>query len=595
MRSLFKKLKFLLTQHQKKNALVLLIAMFIGAIFEAVGIGLIMPFITMLQNPHLIHEKRILHFLELLPASSDQSILIGAAFLLLAVFVLKNVYLAGLYFFQFRLVASMQISLTRRLFRTYLFAPYTFHLQKNSATLLNNIYSEINMLFFNVLVPSLLILSESLVVLVLVALLVLIDPLTSLASLGLIGGFSALFYYGVRKKMRHLGKERQVYQEQMIKWIHQGLGSIKETKILGRESFFVDTFTRNMSSFANASRFLQTFNNLPRLFIELLAITSLLLIVILTLIQGHAIQSLTPKLALFGMAAFRMMPSMNRIAGMATQILYHRSSIDVVYKDLKHLERDPEKTQSTAIHFQQSIEFQDISYQYPETSLLVLKNVSLTIPKNSVVGLIGPSGAGKTTLVDLLLGLLPPSEGKMLVDGQDIHGPLLTHWQRNIGYVPQNIYLIDDSVRRNVAFGLPDDQIDDERVWDALRESHLEQVVKNLPEGLDAFVGERGVRLSGGERQRLGIARALYHKPELLIMDEATSSLDHETEEQVVRAIEGLRGNKTMIVIAHRLSTVRSCNRIYRLIEGQLTGEVAYEDLVNNQLEVFSRGKSGAL
>lgn len=360
----------------------------------------------------------------------------------------------------------------------------------------------------------------------------------------------------------------------MIKWVNQGLGGVKESRVLGREGYFVDAYRASSAGYARAMRYLATVSQLPRLYLETLVAGGILLLLGVAMARHEGSEVVVPTLALFGAAAFRLLPSVNRIIASITNIRYHESAVEVIHRDMglmagagAHREADAPGP-GGELQFAHDIELRDVCFQYPESNVTTLNGVSLVILKGSAVALVGPSGAGKTTLVDVLLGLLQPTSGAVLVDGQDVHAHLRS-WQRRIGYIPQVIYLSDDTLRRNVAFGVPDPDIDDEKVWKALESAQLAGLVRAWPDGLTAVVGERGVRLSGGQRQRIGIARALYHDPEVLVLDEATSSLDGATERDIMSAIEALAGNKTLIVIAHRLSTVERCDRTYWIRDGR--------------------------
>ena len=368
--------------------------------------------------------------------------------------------------------------------------------------------------------------------------------------------------------------------------VNQGLGGFKDARILGREGFFLGSYKESSLFKAKASRYKKVISAMPRLVLETLAVTGMLSVTALFVAQGRDLAVVVPTLVLLGTAIVRLMPSFTRVASDFNALKWGERALNVVYVDLKELEEEERARrklyldgESKPLPFEHAIEIDNLHYRYPNADEDALHGISLTIPRFASVGFVGPSGAGKTTIVDVILGLLTPTEGAVRVDGVDIQ-ERLANWQRKIGYIPQHIYLTDDTVRRNVAFGQSDEEIDDADVWAALEAAQLSELIASFDKGLDVMVGERGVRLSGGQRQRIAIARALYHKPEVLVMDEATSALDNQTERHIVEALEQLQGSHTMIVIAHRLSTVQGCDTLFMLDEGRLVAAGTYDDLL---------------
>jgi ABC-type multidrug transport system fused ATPase/permease subunit len=354
--------------------------------------------------------------------------------------------------------------------------------------------------------------------------------------------------------------------------LQEGLGAVKDVILLGRETDFLAQYRVHNVQSAQAGQLQNTLQQLPRLWLELLAISGLAILVISMLAQGNALESILPTLGLFAAAAFRLIPSVNRVLGAVQSLRYGQSVIDILHSELNLTKPDAVKTESPVAPFHSALELKNVTYGYPGASEPSLKGISLAIQRGESIGFIGGSGAGKSTLVDVVLGLLTPDAGKVTVDGKDIQVSL-RNWQDQIGYVPQSIFLTDNTLRRNVAFGLSDTQIDDAAVKRSIRAAQLEEFVVSQPDGLETIVGERGIRLSGGQRQRIGIARALYHDPAVLVLDEATSALDNATEAEVMRAVTALHGKKTVLIVAHRLSTVEHCDRLYRLEKGQVVAE----------------------
>ncbi|KAB2952913.1 ABC transporter ATP-binding protein [Heliorestis acidaminivorans] len=578
---IIKKLNDLLDRQEKKQYILLFLLMLISAGLEVFGLSMIIPFINLVINPSYMEEQPFVYQLyELLNFESYQAFLITATFALLSIFIFKNFFLYSMYSFKYRLTNNQQAIIASRLYSTYLKRPYTFFLNRNSAELLRNTNEEVGLAFTRVIQPFLILATETLVLLAIAFLLLTIEPAITATAILVLGTFVFLFFTFQRKKMNQLAQEQRNLRKEKVKWLKQGFEGGKEIKVNGKEKFFIEAFQNQAIPFAQINRYFQVIREVPKLFIESLVVVTILLITALVILQGDTSQSLLPTLALYSMAAFRLMPSIQKIAGSMTQIKNGMPSLETIHSELVELEDEKkEKSESnlsiakakkpTNNKFCQAIELKNIYFRYPNVKEYNINNVSLTIPLGKSVAFIGPSGAGKTTLVDIILGLLQPEKGQVRIDGMDIHQNL-AQWQQKIGYIPQSIYLSDDTIRNNVAFGFEVEQIDDEALWQALDGAQLKSFVEKLPLGLDTIVGERGVRLSGGQRQRIGIARALYHNPEILFLDEATSSLDSETEKGVMEAIEGLRGEKTLIIIAHRLSTIEHCDLVYEIRDGQL-------------------------
>lgn len=546
-----------------RNRLLIVVAMCsIGAGLEGLGLGLLVPFITLIGDPAVAQTSRWLGSLARVSgATSHYQLVLWSGLALLAAHVAKNGFLALMYYVEYRFLYRSEAAVGQRLFRAYLYSPYLLQLRRDPSEMLKNIRVEVPLIFNQVLIPLFTVVSETMVGLVIVVLLVAIEPGPALVAVGLLGGVTAVFYRSIRKKIGELGELEQRYRTEMFQWISRGLAGFKEITVLGRQRFFADSFARNSADCARAVTFFQATAQVPRLFIETIAVAAVMLIVVMMVAQGRRLDGVLPILALFAAATFRLIPSLSRIVHAFSIIRYYKPTISVVYDDLIALEarRRAEPTAADEhVRFERAIELRNVSYAYPGGAP-VLRDVSLTIGRGRSVALAGSSGAGKTTVADLIIGLLQPTSGEVTIDGRRLDGRAQV-WQRQIGYVPQAIYLSDDTVRRNVAFGVPDGEIDDARVWSVLALAQLAEFVERLPEGLDTRVGERGARLSGGQRQRLGIARALYHGPEVLVMDEATSALDDDTEAAVSAAIERLTGAMTIIVIAHRASTVAKCD-----------------------------------
>lgn len=592
MIDLIRKLLSFFDRREKIKLLGISFLMLLGAAFEAMGLGLIVPFIGVMNDPALIQKKSPLKFIyDLFHLQSPSQFLLLMGCGLFAIYLFKNCFLALLYYIQNRFVFSKQVSLSSYLLQCYFKSPYVFHLQRNSAELLRNLTGEIGSLFIGILIPLMTLTTESIIVTVLVGMLFVVQPAVSFFSVFLFGALTFLFYKLIHKKIGAYGKDRQRYNQLMIQSVHQGLGGIKESIILGRTGFFLKVFRDNSTGYAIANRVYLTIIQFPRLFIETIIIGGMVFVVMIMLYMGYSFQALAPILGLFGMTSFRLMPSFNRILNSVSSLKFYSPSIKVIYHDLNTFKpgNKPTTFKKTipnpySLSFENKIDLQDIIFNYPETSIPTLNSLSLTIRKGESVAFVGSTGSGKTTLIDIILGLLKPASGKVQTDGRDISKNLFA-WRSLIGYIPQVIYLCDDTIEKNIAFGLTENEIDSIKLKKSIKSAQLEDLIARLPDGLRTTVGERGVRLSGGERQRIGIARALYHNPPILIMDEATSSLDNKTEREVTKSISMLTGSKTLIIIAHRLSTVKNCHRIYIVKEGQIADSGSYEELVHQNAD----------
>jgi ATP-binding cassette subfamily C protein len=588
MKQLFSRLIYILEQGKIFQISGILLLMLSGGVIETLGIGIIMPFVSLLNNPtQLYKSSENLKFLyQFIPENtSTQLLLIWMCIGLILIYIIKNILLSLITFWQYKFICKNQISLSNRLFKAYLYAPYTFHLQRNTADIVSNIISEVGQVFSGVLMPTLTLLTELIVVTFIFLLLVYIEPFSSILALLILSTSIVSFNLLMREKTNQLGLIRQRHFAQIVKMVNQSLGGIKETKVLGRENLFLQNFSYNLSKSSHADMFASYTRQTPSLFIETIILISVILIVLLTIVQDKSSQSVFPLLSLFAIAAMRIMPSAKRISSTLPLITYYKHSVDVIYNEIKNLEETPivksiEVKQQASL-FQNTIELRDISYQYPNAKVEALQNICLTIKKGTSTAFVGSSGAGKTTIVDVLLGLLTPSKGEVLVDRQDIQANLMS-WQHQIGYIPQKIYLSDESIKQNVAFGLPESDINNHQVWAALEAAQLDEFIKSLPDELDTMVGERGVRLSGGQQQRIGIARALYHNPSVLVMDEATAALDNTTEQEFIKALDQLTGEKTLVIIAHRLTTIKKCDHIYLLESGKVIAAGTYSELLKS-------------
>lgn len=567
--SIARKIFDLLTVAERRSAVMLLGLMFIGMVLETLGAGLVIPAIALLtQRDFAEHYPTLQPVFRALGYPSQQNLVIGGMLALVGVYLVKAVFLAFLAWRQMRFAFGVQAQLSQRLFTLYLRQPYTFHLQRNSAQLIRNAIGEVDVFTFKAILPGMLLLTESLVLLGLCSLLLVLEPVGAVIVASVLGAAAWGFHCLTRGRIARWGETRLHHEGLRIQRLQEGLSGAKDVKLLGRETEFLDQYhVHNMQS-TRVGGLMYTIQQLPRLWLELLAVSGLAILVISMMAQNRAFEAVLPALGLFAAVAFRLMPSVNRMMGAVQSLRYSIPVIDTLSTEFNLAVPEVAVTSRSVMPFRATLELNHISYAYPGGAEPVLKDISLAIQRGESVGFVGASGAGKSTLVDILLGLLTPERGEVRVDGNNIQNNL-RNWQDQIGYVPQSIFLTDDTLRRNVAFGLSDKQIDNDVVRRAIRTAQLDAFVDSLSDGLETFVGERGVRLSGGQRQRIGIARAVYHNPAVLVLDEATSALDTETERGVMQAITALQGSKTVLIIAHRLSTVEDCNRLYRLQDGK--------------------------
>lgn len=564
----------LLTRDERRSGLVLFGLMFLGMLLETLGIGMVVPTIALLlQGDALTQLPALAPLLARFRGASPLTLPVVGLVTLVAVYAVKTAYLVYLTWRQNKFGYDIQANLSLRLFATYLDQPYVFHLRRNSAQLIRNAITEVNQFTFNVFLPLLQLLSEGMVLAGIGMLLLFLEPLgTVLVAFGL-GGVSWVFARMTQDQVRRWGASRQWHEGLRLQHLQQGLAGAKDVKVLGREAMFVEQYRVHNAASARMTELQVTLQAFPRLWLEFLGVLAIAVLVLVMLASGRTVVGIMPTLAVFAAAAFRMMPSVNRVLTSVQALRYGHSVITVLAAELALPATSPvPEGGAPALLFRQAIAIDAVDYMYDGAAEPALAGLSLVVNRGESIGIIGPSGSGKSTLVDVLLGLLTPKRGRVLVDGSDVHFSVRS-WQDQIGYVPQTVYLTDDSLRRNVAFGLPDDGIDEAAVMRALRAAQLEEFVAALPEGLDALVGERGVRLSGGQRQRIGIARALYRDPPILVLDEATSALDTVTEQGVMAAVNALHGEKTVVIVAHRLSTVANCDRLYRLEQGCVVAE----------------------
>lgn len=585
MVSSLRKIYNIFPKKDRVKFLLLFGMMLVASLLEVLGIGVIPAFIILVDSPDRILAYPVIgEILTNLGIITRESLIIFGALTLIVIYIFKNGYLAWYMYTTQKFVTRRGVYLQNRLFHAYMTAPYTFYINRNSAELLRNVTGEVGSIITGTVVPMLeLALSVTMFTCIIAALMV-FEPFLTLVSILLLGGSGFVFLRYTRKKTKEYGRANLAAIQEMNKSVLQGLGGFKEARILKREKLFLNEYSASASVSRLANVYRYVISNLPKPIIETLAVIGFLVIMLIMIHEGRPFNTIIPVVVFFGASAVKIMPLLNTILARITNIRYNKHSVDVIYGDLELLEKEYETfskevlDDSDRLPLASQIELKSITYRYPGSDETAIRDVSLTIEKGEVVAFVGPSGAGKTTIVDVILGLLEPESGRIEVDGTDIHSNI-SGWMKNVGYIPQSIYLMDDTIRRNITFGIPENEIDEEKLQNAIAAAQLEELIARLPAKDQTVVGERGVRLSGGQQQRIGIARALYNNPQVLIMDEATSALDNITEKYIIEAIEKLRGDRTIIMIAHRLTTVRNCDTIFMLSEGRLSGQGHYEEL----------------
>jgi ATP-binding cassette, subfamily B, bacterial PglK len=596
--------KFLFVISARKTDLLLIVFLFVViSILDAVGVGLIGPFISLAVKPETIQNNAWLSSLHgYLGLNSVNQFIALLGLVVVIVFYFKSFLYYQIQSYVLKFCYTQQVWLRLRMLRTYLSLPYTFYLRTNSAHVIQNIGSESANFTYSIAVPLLNSIANAFVLVVLLLLMAKTDLLATVSILGLLVVAIVPFHY-FRHKVARWGKEGLDANTETIRVINHAIGGLKVTKLIGCESFFEDQLIAQANKYAKAASLFHSFQQLPRIVIETLLITFVVGFVSLSLILTERSDSLVAVLSIFAIASVRVIPSASQLIACMGVLRNAKPTLDRIYMDLKELEQ-PESvkylkmsrnansvttikngaasfnpSQISTQSFTDKIVVDKINYCYPEAAANALTDTCLTIRKGESIAFIGKSGAGKTTLVDVFLGLLIPQSGDIQVDGLSIYDDLRS-WQNSIGYIPQSVFLMDDTIERNIAFGMPDRQIDRQKLDKAIELAQLTELVAQLPEGIHTFVGENGVRLSGGQRQRIGIARALYHDREILVLDEATSALDNETESLISEALRQLGSTKTTIVIAHRLTTVEHCDRIYEMSNGQIIRCGSYQEIV---------------
>lgn len=584
MIQILKKLNVLLDKKQKKTMVGLVALMIVGAALQTAGVGMILPVVSLVMDQDALHKVGFLHDMFLLiGGGSEVRFTIIVMLALIVVFIAKNLFLYYQQKVTFAFVYTNQFRTSERMMKNYLRRGYEFYLNADTAVVQRTITSDVNNMYALIL-ALLQLLSDIIVFVFLVTFCFMQDPLMTILVAGVLMVLLFLIKNVLKPILRKAGEDNQNYYSGLFKWISQTVQGIKEVKIACTEQYFVSEYVKCGKGYVDAVQKYSLYNNIPKLLIETVCVISMMGYMIYMICTGVSSEDMVTTLTAFAAAALVLLPCVNRVNNQINNISYFEPFFMGVSDNLQD-EISSEKTDMTfaadsaaKMEIKNTIEMKDVVYSYPNTTKLIFDKANMVIPVGASVGVVGTSGAGKSTVVDILLGLLEMKEGQILADGVDVKGNYRS-WLKNVGYIPQMIFMLDDTIRKNVAFGIPEEEIDEKRLWEVLKDAQLDEFIKTLPDGLETSIGERGIRLSGGQRQRIGIARALYNDPEVLILDEATSALDNDTEAAIMDSINRLHGNKTLVIIAHRLQTIEKCDVVYRVENGKAVVERGKEYL----------------
>jgi ATP-binding cassette, subfamily B, bacterial PglK len=593
---MFTKLLALLTPHERKRAGLLMGMILVMAFLDMLGVASILPFMAVLANPELVRTNVVLNsafqVAGALGVHTREQFVFSLGVLVFVLLVTSLAFKALTTYAQTRFALMREYSIGKRLVEGYLHQPYSWFLNRHSADLGKTILSEVNAVINNGMIPLMVLMSQSTVALALLILLVIVDPLLAL-SVGVVLGLAYACIFAVMSGwLKHLGQARIKANKERFTAVSEAFSAAKEVKVGGLEQTYIERFAKPAEIYAKGQATAVVIAQLPRFALEAIAFGGILLVMLYLMAQSVSFASALPIIALYAFAGYRLIPALQQIYRSFTQLRFASPALDALHTDLSSPEVvNTQATNITPLPLTQAITLSQLGYTYPNALQPALKGIDLSIPAHSTVGFVGATGSGKTTTVDVILGLLEPQEGSLSIDGQPITTANRRQWQRAIGYVPQHVYLADDSVAANIAFGVNVKDIDQQAVERAAKIANLHKfVVNDLPLGYATTVGERGVRLSGGQRQRIGIARALYHNPQVLILDEATSALDNLTEQAVMDAVNNLGHDITIILVAHRLPTVRQCDQIFLLERGELKASGTYDQLTasNQQFKAMA-------
>jgi ATP-binding cassette, subfamily B, bacterial PglK len=579
------KLNDLFVKREKRKLIKVLFVDLLMGLFQAAGVLSVLPFMSMVMDPASVEgNEQLMYFYELLGFSSLNVFMFVMGLVVLALLIIGNVVSILSVRLKTVFVWDLNHRLSTSLLGKYLSLPYSYFLNHNSADLGKNILSEVHQLTAGFLMSLLSIIEGGVIAFILFLMLIVVNPGMTLVALLVLGSAYILIYLIFSKRLKRAGRLRMGKNKERFKSVGEAIGGIKFTKVLGKETHFLEEYSKGAKEFSDAQSWYLVIGKVPKYIMEIIAFGGVLALVLYFIYSDQMTNEVIPLIGLFAFAGYRLMPALQIIYASFTTFRFNQPVLNKIHYDMKEgglgdVEVDFREVLPEKIEFKKSIKLDDISFSYDGNRKKVLKDIDMNISKGMSVGIVGTTGSGKTTLVDIILGLLTPSDGDIYIDGTKITENNVKNWQANLGYVPQEIFLCDDTIKKNIAFGYDEEEIDMQQVRRVVRMANVEELIKELPDGYNTIIGERGVRLSGGQRQRIGIARALYHNPEVLIFDEATSSLDNVTERGVLKAIEDVSKLKTMVVIAHRLTTVKNCDRIYLIDKGRIIDKGKYEEL----------------
>lgn len=584
----------LLTRRERRQLRLLGAVIMVMALGELAGVGSILPFMRLVSDPNVIRQDQMLAWLySNLDFTSERAFLIASGVGVIVIIVVSNAITTLGRYALIKFGTRRTHTVGRRLLAHYMALPYEFFINRNSSDLAKNILSEVTRAVDGVMVPFLELIAKGVVIVLILAFTFLVDPLLSLVVFATLGGAYAILFVISRHLLRRSGRSRADANEQRYRHAVEALAGVKELRLLGREQEFINRFSRNSALYAKHEATGRLFQDLPKYTMDAVAFSSIVVIVLYLLQRGETVEEVLPTLSLYAVAGYRIMPALQKVFRAAANLRFNSVVLEILLDEFRQQEQisitlgeaDVEEESAPEIVTEEptEIELQRVGYLYPDTENWAVRDVSLRVGKNEMIGIVGSTGSGKTTLVDVLMGLLRHKEGRILVNGNELRPETIPSWQRRIGYVPQAFFLSDASIQANIALGIPEESIDPSAIEQAAKIANIDEFIRNqLPKGYHTVVGERGIRLSGGQRQRVGIARALYHDPPVVILDEATSALDTVTERQIMGAIDNLAGKKTLIIIAHRLSTVKKCDTILVLEQGRPVGLGQFEELADS-------------
>jgi len=584
---IIKQILYLLTPDERMNAGLLMLMTLIMALLDTIGVASILPFMAVLSNPSLVETNLILSYLfqafKIFGVENNQQFLFALGVLAFTILVFSLAFKALTTFIQLRFVYMRGYSIGKRLVEGYLRQPYSWFLNRNSADLGKTILSEVHEIIGGGIRPMIELIAKSMVTISILVLLFLTNiKLTIIVGFSLVGVYGLIYYFS-SKYLYQIGKERLKNNQLRFTALSEAFGASKEIKVSMLEQFYIKKFSNSAQSFAQTTAFSQIISFLPRFILEAIAFGGIILLILYLMVETGNFNDALPIISLYVFAGYRLIPAIQSIYASLSSLAFVSPSLDKLYNDIKKLKSFNLDEDQDVLPFKKTITLKNINFNYPNASRKSLININLIIPIKSTVGVIGATGSGKTTIIDIILGLLEAQKGTLEIDNQIITKKNLKAWQRSIGYVPQNIYLSDDTIAANIAFGIESKDINQKNIEKVSKIAKLDEfVINELPNQYKTIIGERGIRLSGGQRQRIGIARALYQTPKVLILDEATSALDNETEQAVMSSINNLSKDITIILIAHRLNTVKNCDIIFKVDKGQLVDQGTYEEIVNS-------------